>query len=60
MFKYSKIIYCLQEKPAHVRMKVSVVYVILSLYMLNCFEYFLIYVFDQNVAKSRQKIFFQL
>ena len=40
MSEYSQIIYCLQEQSIQFGLKVSVVYVISSLYVLNYFKYF--------------------
>ena len=52
--EYSQIIYCLQEKSTYFGLEVSVVYVILSLYVLNlflCAEYIL----RQNVSKKQTR-----
>ena len=51
MSKYSEIIYCLQKKT-HFSLEVSIVYVISSIYVLNCFNYFLTYILRQNVSKK--------
>ena len=40
MSEYSQIMYCLQEQSIQFGLKVSVVYVISSLYVLNCLKYF--------------------
>ena len=55
MTKYCQIKYCLQEKSTRFGLEVSVVYVISSLYMLNCFKYFLIYILGQNVSKNETR-----
>ena len=55
MSGYSQIRYCLQEKSTHFGLKVSVVYVISSLYVLNCFKCFLIYILGQNVLKNQRR-----
>ena len=51
--EYFQIIYCLQEKSTHIRLKVSVAYVISSLYVLNCLKYFLIDILEENVSKNK-------
>ena len=45
--RYSKIIYCLQEKSTHFGLDVSLIYVMSSLYELDCFKYFIIYILGQ-------------
>ena len=52
MSEYSQIIYCLQEKIAHFGLEVSVVYVILSLYVLNFFKKFSNIYFDTKYVKK--------
>ena len=58
MSKYSLVIYCLQEKLTHFGLEVSVEYIISSLYVLNCFEYFLINVLGQMSQKDQTRRFF--
>ena len=53
MSEYFQIIYCLQEKSTHIRLKVSVAYVISNLYVLNCFKHFLIDTLGQNFSKGQ-------
>ena len=45
------IIYCLQEKSRLFGLEGSAVYIISSLYMLNCFKYFLVYVLRHIALK---------
>ena len=44
-----------KKKSTNFGQEVSLVYVISSLYVLNCFKYFLIYVLGQNVSKSQTR-----
>ena len=55
--RYSKIIYCLQEKTTHFGLDVSLIYVMSSLYELDCFKYFIIYILEQI---SYNKNYFEL
>ena len=55
MSGYSQIIYCMQEKLTHFDLELSIVYVTLSLYVLNCLKYFLIYILGQNSLKNQTK-----
>ena len=55
MSKYSHVINCLQEKLTHFNLAVSVEYVISSLYVLNCFEYFLINILGQMSQKDQAR-----
>ena len=47
----------MQEKIRHFGLDVSLVYKILSLYVLICFEFFVIYILRQNVAQNQTKVF---
>ena len=58
MSKYSHVTYCLQEKLKQLNLAVSVEYVISSLYVLNCFEYFLINILGQMSQKDQTRNFF--
>ena len=55
MSEHSQIIYCLQEKLTHFGQEVSVVYVVLSLYVLNFFKRFLIYILTQSMSKNEAR-----
>ena len=55
MSGYSQIIYCMKEKSTHFDLELSIVYVTLSLYVLNCLKYFLIYISGQNSQKNQTK-----
>ena len=55
MSGYSQIIYCMQEKLTHFDLELSIVYVTLSLYVLNCLKYFLIYFGTKFTKKSDKK-----
>ena len=57
MSECSQIIYCLQEKSTHFGLEVSVVYIILILYVLNCFKYFPIHAWDKMSQKIRKEKF---
>ena len=43
------------EKSTHFGLKVSVVYLISSLYVINCFKCFLIYISGQDVPKNQTR-----
>ena len=55
MSGHSQILYCLQEKLTHFGLEVSVVYVILSLYVLIFFKSFLIYILTQSMSKNEAR-----
>ena len=58
--EHSRIIYCLQEKSKHFDLEVPVKYVISSVYVLNCFKYFLIYILGQNSSNNQTRKTFKL
>ena len=51
------IIYCLQEKSRLFGLEGSAVYIISSLYVLNCSKYFLVHILRHFVAMSDKKDF---
>ena len=55
MSGYFQIIYCLQEKSTNFGLEVSVAYIVSSLYVQNCFKYFLLHILGQNVLKNQTR-----
>ena len=60
MSGYFQIIYCLQEKSTHFGLEVSVVYIISSLYVRNCYKYFSNTCFGTKCPKKLEKKIFKL
>ena len=61
----TQIIYCLQEKSRLFGLEGSAVYIISSLYVLNCFKYFLVYALRHIALKyislsQNKEIYFAL
>ena len=61
----TQIIYCLQEKSRLFGLEGSAVYIIPSLYVLNCFKYFLVYALRHIALKyislsQNKEIYFAL
>ena len=55
MSVYFQIMNWLLEKLTYFGLEVSIVYVILSLYVINCFKYFLVYILEQNAWNKSNK-----